>query len=635
MPNDNKIEISELDFLTIKANLKSYLSGRSEFSDFNFEGSGISVMLDLLAYTTHYLGFYNNMVANEMFLDSAIKRASVISHAKALGYTPTSKTSASGAVDITITDSDSSTTFLTKRTKFTASKDGTSYTFYNPDVETFEVLNSTQKIARNVILKEGTYRNYSYIVGGADDTQRFIIPEKNVDTSEINVYVQASTSDSTGYSDTWSRVTDITLLTSTTKSYWIQELENGQFEVVFGDNILGKKPDPGNVIILDYIVCSGSDANEIGSTESVTSRAFSTGVITYVDIEVVSPTSGGSAKESLDSIKWNAPRSFQSQNRAVTTNDYKSFITQNYSKASDVFVWGGEDNDPPEYGKVFVSVNPTEGESLSNNDKLSLQNLLKNQNVVSVIPDIVDPNYLYANINTSISYNADTTTKSTSDIKSLVVSQILAYTSLYLEMFSRNLRYSKFCKFLDDADDSILGNETIITLQKRVELALNKVRSYTIKFENPIFHPHSGHKSVISSSGVSYTKTDGTTVTVFFDDDGAGMIRLFEVIDGVNSYISLDAGTIDYSTGILSIKDFLPVSATGSLLKINAVPANKDILSERNVILQIDSSVSDSITVSVSPYDPYTSTTTPTSVSVDSTSSSSSSSSSTTSSGGY
>jgi len=629
MPNDNKIEINELDFLTIRTNLKSYLSGRSEFSDFNFEGSGISVMLDLLAYTTHYLGFYNNMIANEMFLDSAIKRSSVISHAKALGYTPTSKTSASGAVDITITDSDSSTTFLTKRTKFTASKDGTSYTFYNPDVETFEVLNDTQKIARNVILKEGTYRNYSYIVNNDGDSQRFIIPEKNVDTSEINVYVQTSTSDSSGYSDTWSRVTDITSLTSTTKAYWVQELENGQFEIVFGDNILGKKPDSGNVIILDYIVCSGSNANGIGSTESATSRAFSTGVITYVDIEVVSPTSGGSEKESLDSIKWNAPRSFQSQNRAVTANDYKSFITQNYSKANDVFVWGGEDNDPPEYGKVFVSVNPTEGESLSNNDKLTLQNLLKNQNVVSIIPDIVDPNYLYVNINTSISYDADTTTKSTSDIKSLVVTQILAYTSLYLEMFSRNLRYSKFCKFLDDADDSILGNETTITLQKRVELALNKVRSYTIKFENPIYHPETGHKPVISSSGVSYTKTDGTTVTAFFDDDGAGMIRLFEVIDGVNSYISLDAGTIDYSTGILSIKDFLPVSATGNLLKFNAVPANKDILSERNVILQIDASVADSITVNVAPYNPYISTTTPSSVST------SSSSSTTTSSGGY
>jgi len=614
---NNKLEINQLDFLTIRNNLKDYLSGRSEFSDFNFEGSGISVMLDLLAYTTHYLGFYNNMIANELFLDSAIKRSSVISHAKSLGYSPTSKTSASATVDITITNNDTSTTFLTKRSKFVGVKDGTTYTFYNPDVETFEVLNSTQKIARNVIIKEGTYRNYSYIVDNSDDTQRFIIPDKNVDTSTLSVYVQTSTTDSTGYSDTWSRVTDITSLTSTTKSYWVQETEDGQFEVYFGDNIIGKKPDSGNVVILDYIVCSGANANNIGSTETAGNRAFSSSAITdLVDIEVVSETSGGSDKESLDSIRFNAPRSFQSQNRTVTANDYTSFITQNYSKASDVFVWGGEDNDPPEYGKVFVSINPTAGEALSNNDKLSLQNLIKDQNVVSIIPDIVDPNYLYVLIKSNVSYDADSTTKTMSDIKTLVNAKIIAYTLLNLEKFSRNLRFSKFVKFLDDADESILGNETAITLQKRIELTLNKVRSYTVKFENPIFHPHDGHIPVIISSAFSYTKSDGTTVSAYFDDDGSGNMRIFEVIDGENIYLVEDAGTVDYTTGIVSIKDFLPVSSTGSLLKINAVPANKDILSERNVILKIDTSDTDSVDVTVAPYNPYSASDAPASISI-------------------
>ncbi|MBC8442908.1 MAG: hypothetical protein H8D80_01825 [Proteobacteria bacterium] len=605
--SDNKIEINELDFLTIKDNLKSYLSGRSEFSDFNFEGSGISVLLDLLAYTTHYLGFYNNMVANEMFLDSAIKRTSVISHAKALGYTPTSATSASATVDITITNDSSSTTTLTKRTKFTTSKDGTTYTFYNTDAETFEVLNTTQKIARNVILKEGTYRNYSHIVDNSTDAQRFIIPDKNADTNTLNVYVQTSVTDSTGYSDTWSKVTDITSLTSTSKSYWVQETPEGQFEVLFGDNILSKKPDSGNVVILEYLVCSGRDANDIGAAELPGSRAFSSSAITDTpaDIAVVSASSGGSSKESIKSIKWNAPRSFQSQNRSVTSNDYKSYITQNFSKASDVFVWGGEDNDPPEYGKVFASVNPTSGTSLSINDKLSLQNLLKSQNVVSIIPEIVDPNYLYILVESNIKYDAEATTKSSSDIKLLVEGQILAWTLANLEKFSRNMRFSKFCKFIDDADDSILGNDTNLKLQKHVELNLNSVRSYTIKFENPIYHPHEGHKPVISSSTFGYTKTDGTVVDVFIDDDGNGTIRLFEVIGGVNYYISENIGTVDYSKGIVSIKDLFPLSVGGDIFKINAVPANKDILSERNVILKIDAGSSDSIEVTVESYDPY------------------------------
>jgi hypothetical protein len=609
--SDNKIEINELDFLTIKNNLKTYLSGRSEFSDFNFEGSGISVLLDLLAYTTHYLGFYNNMVANEMFLDSAIKRTSVISHAKALGYTPASVTSSSAAVDITITNDDANTTILTKRTKFTTSKDGTTYTFYNPDAATFEVLNDTQKIARNVVLKEGTYRTYSHVVDNSTDAQRFIIPEINMDTSTLNVYVQASTTDSTGYSDTWSRVTDITSLTSTTKGYWIQEIENGQYEVLFGDNILSKKPDSGNVIILEYLVCSGRDANDVGAVETVGSRVFSSSAIsdTPVDIAVVSSSSGGSSKESIDSIKWNAPRSFQSQNRSVTSNDYKSYITQNFSKASDVFVWGGEDNDPPEYGKVFASVNPTSGTSLSTNDKLSLQNLLKSQNVVSIIPEIVDPNYLYVLVKSNVNYDADATTKSSTDIELLVKVQIIAWTLASLEQFSRNMRYSKFCKFLDEADDSILGNETTLTIQKHVELTLNQIRSYTIKFENPIYHPHEGHEAVISSSTFGFTKTDGTVVDAYINDDGNGIIRLFEVIDGENSYISENIGTIDYSKGIVSIKDLLPVSVGGNILKINTIPANKDILSERNVILKIDTGSSDSIDVTVNAYDPYSSST--------------------------
>jgi len=605
MANDRKIEVNELDFLTIRENLKNYLSGLDEFSDFNFEGSGISILLDLLSYVSHYQGFYNNMVANEMFLDSAIKRTSVVSHAKSLGYTPSSKTASSAIVDITINDDSSTTTTLPKRTKFTCSKDGTNYTFTNPDSGDYETLNATQKIIRNVTLKEGTWRNQSFVVDTNNDVQRFIIASKDADMSTLNVRVQTSMSDTTGNADSWSAVSDITSLTSTTKAYFTQEAENGYYEIYFGDGILGTKLSDGNVIVLEYLVTNGILANNIGSQDTSYSRTFSSSDATVSSISVVSASSGGGGKESISAIKYNAPKAFQSQNRSVTTDDYVTFISQNYNNASDVFVWGGENNNPPEYGKVLVSVKPTNGTVLSQEEKLSLQNLLKTQNLVSIIPEVVDPNYIYLKIKSNVSYDSNRTTKSASDIKILVDSYIIAYSVSDLERFNRNFRYSKFVKILDDADDSILGNETSIKIQKRIEATVNESKSYTINFDNEIYHPHDGHVSVIESSAFTYTKLDGTVVSSMLDDDGKGNIRIYEVIDGVKSYLNETAGTIDYSNGIISLKEFMPVSVDGTLLKIDVIPNSKDIISEKNGIIIIDLNDSDSVHTVVESYSPY------------------------------
>jgi len=630
MANDRKIKVNELDFLTIKENLKNYLSGLDEFSDFNFEGSGISILLDLLSYVTHYQGFYNNMVANEMFLDSAIKRTSVVSHAKSLGYTPSSKTSAEAIVDITINDDTTTTTTLTKRSKFTCQRDGTTYTFTNPDAGDFETLNATQKVIRNVTLKEGTWRNQSFVVDNNIDTQKFIISSKDVDMSTLGVRVQTSINDTTGYTDSWSAVSDITSLTSTTKAYYTQEVENGLYEIYFGDGILGTKLSDGNVIVLEYLITNGVLANDIGSQDTTYSRTFSSSDINVANISVVSASAGGGGKESINEIKFNAPKAFQSQNRSVTTNDYKTFISQNYSNAGDVFVWGGENNNPPEYGKVLISVKPTSGTVLSQEDKLGLQNLLKTQNLVSIIPEIVEPNYIYMKVKSNISYDSNTTTKSTSDIKTLVDSYIISYSVSELERFNRNFRYSKFVKVLDDADDSILGNETSIKIQKRIEVTVGKSKTYTIDFGNKIYHPHAGHMPVVESNAFTYTKLDGTVVNALLDDDGEGNIRIYEVINSVKSYLNKTAGTIDYSEGIISLKDFMPVSVDGTLLKIDIVPESKDIISERNGIIAIDLNDSDSVQTVVESYSPYSinSESSSGSVSVSSSTSSSSSSSS-------
>lgn len=605
--NNRKIEVNNLDFFEIKNNLKTYLSGLDQFSDFNFEGSGSSILLDLLAYVTHYQGFYNNMVANEMFLDSAVKRSSVVSHAKSLGYTPSSSSASTATVDITINDSDDNITYLTKRTKFTGSKDNVTYTFYNSDVETFEVLSSTQKIARNVTISEGTWRNASFLKDTNLGKQRFTIPEKNVDMSKLNVYVQKSTTDSTGWSDTWSKVSDVTSLTSTSKVYFTQETEDGYYEIYFGDGVLGSALEDGNLILIEYLVTNGIDANDIGTFDRESSRSFSSNIANVADIAVVVPSNGGRGKETLDSIKYNAPKSYQSQNRNVTTSDYKSYIQSNYSNASDVFVWGGEDNTPPEYGKVFICVKPTNATVLNNEEKISLRNLIKDQNVVSIIPDVVDPNYLYINITTKVFYDSDKTKKSAKDISALVQNQILIYDITNLEKFSRNFRHSKFVKTIDDTDPSILGNQTSITLEKRITPTIGEKKSYTIRFENPLFHPHDGHIPVLASSGFVYTKEDGSTCTAYLDDDGNGKIRMYELIDLLKKYISEDLGSIDYTRGIITLKDFMPTSVISGILKLRCIPQNSDVLAERNSIVTLDASAPDSINVSVQLYEPYSS----------------------------
>tara|TARA_R110000824_G_scaffold392175_2_gene590403 strand:- start:193 stop:2064 length:1872 start_codon:yes stop_codon:yes gene_type:complete len=605
MTNERKTEVNSLDFFGIKNNLKSYLNGLDQFSDFNFEGSGASILLDLLAYVTHYQGFYNNMVANELFLDSAVKRTSVVSHAKALGYTPSSASPATATVDIVLNDATETATYLTKRSKFTANKDNITYVFSNPDVVEFSTLSSTQKIASGVTLIEGTWRNHSFIVDSSLGSQRFIIPEKNIDTNKLIVNVQTSTTNTSGWSDSWSKVSDVTELTSDSKVYFLQETEDGHYEIYFGDGILGAKVLDGNLIVVEYLITNGSNANNIGSQDSSASPSFSSSDGNIASITVTISSNGGGGKETLDSIRFNAPKAHQTQNRNVTANDYKSYISTNYSNASDVFVWGGEDNDPPEYGKVFISIKPTNSSVLNNEEKISLQNLIKEQNMVSIIPDIIDPNYIYLNVKSKVKYNPDATSFNSSDIKDLVLSKIITWKILNLEKFDRNFRYSKFVKELDEVDDAILGNETSITLQKRLSPTIGELKSYTIRFENAFFHPHDGHESILYTTSFQYTKTNGVTVSAHMDDDGNGKIRIYELISGTKSYISEDAGTINYSKGIISLKSFNPVSVTDTIIKFNCIPENKDVISERNSILVIDSSSSDSMSVTVDAYIPY------------------------------
>ena len=366
-----KLEISELDFDGIKANLKNFLSQQDEFRDYDFEGSGMAVLLDMLAYNTHYLGFNANMLANEMFLDSADLRASVVSKAKQVGYTPTSSIAPTAVIDVVVNNASGASLTMSRGTQFSTTVNGTAYNFVNNADLSITPVDGVYKFS-NVDIFEGTYLNFKYTVNTSDTDQRFIIPNDNVDTTTLTVKVQESSSDST--TNTYTLATGITGLDSTSKVYFLQEVENGRYEVYFGDGVLGKAVADGNIIIMDYINTNRTEAN--GATTFTLNGSiggFSTATVT-----TVSNASGGADPESITSIKYNAPRDYTSQDRAVTADDYKVLVKSLYANAQAVQVYGGEDAETPDYGKVYISIKAKSGANLTETTKSSIEQVLNN-----------------------------------------------------------------------------------------------------------------------------------------------------------------------------------------------------------------------------------------------------------------
>ena len=362
-----RIRVTELDFTEIKNNLKSYLKAQPKFADYNFEGSAINTLLDVLAYNTHYSAVYSNMVANEMFLDSAVKRDSIVSLAKHLGYTPRSSTAPTAVINVTINSPAGSPATLTmpSGTTFSTQVNGTSYSYVTQSDLTI-VPSSGVYTFTNVNIKEGTSIRYEYTKDSADFNQRFLIQDDRADTSTLKVLVQNSTTDAT--TTTFTRAENILDVKDTSEVYFLNAVEDGQYEVTFGDGILGKALSDGNIIVLEYLI-----TNEETSNGAKTFTLSSTvGGTTNATITTVSNSQGGAVRETLDSIKFNAPKYYSSQNRAVTAEDFKVILPKLYGNVDSMQVWGGEDNDPPIYGKVFLSIKPVTGTTLTETTKASI-----------------------------------------------------------------------------------------------------------------------------------------------------------------------------------------------------------------------------------------------------------------------
>jgi len=585
----NKLEISDFDFDSIKANLKTFLQSQSEFQDYNFEGSGFSILLDTLAYNTHYLGFNANMLANEMYLDSADIRKNIVSLAKMLGYTPTSVRTPIANINIAVNDGTGSSITMTKGTTFTSTVDGIGYQFITNSDITITPINGVYNFS-NVSIYEGTPVSFRYVVDTNDPDQKFVIPSSLADTSTLVVKVQNSSVDTTTF--TYSLANGLQNVSNLTKAYFLQEAEDGKFEVYFGDGIIGTSLIDGNIVILEYIVTNATGANG-AATFSATSTISGFSNLT---ITVNSVAQGGTSAESKESIRFNAPLNYAAQNRAVTTTDYETIVKSIYPNAQSVSAWGGEDEENPVYGTVKIAIKPSSGSSLTSATKASIVTQLKKYNVASVRPVIVDPETTTILLTSYVKYDQKSTTKTAENLKTDIVSSLTNYNNSTLQKFDSIFRYSKILRLIDDADTSIVSNITTLKIRKTFTPILESSTRYDIYFRNPAYNPVEGYNAlnggILESSGF---KIYGDSTNVYFlDDDGLGNVRRYRLIGSVKIYNAVPQGTINYLTGQITLNS-LNVSDVEDIrgelstaIELTIKPNSNDIVPVRDQILNID-----------------------------------------------
>ena len=595
--NEKRLKVTELDFDDIKNNLKVFLKNQTQFKDYDFEGGGMNILLDTLAYNTHYLAYNTNMVANEMFLDSSSLRSSAVSHAKALGYEVGSARAPIATVNVVL-DTTAATKTMPAGTAFSTTVDGTSYQFVTiTDITSNNIGNAVNFDSTEIY--EGTYVTTKYVVDSSDIDQRFILTDPRSDTNTLTVKIQNSTTDTT--TTTYTKATDISQLSSSSTVYYLQEIEAGRFEVYFGDGIVSAGLSDGNIVQLQYVVTNKTEANGA----NVFSSPSSIDSVTDITVTTVASATGGAEPESINSIKLNAPLDYAAQGRAVTVSDYKTFVRRLFPNTQAVSVFGGEDgsydtstgvSSTPEYGKVFISIKSTTGNNLTQVQKNNLANDLAPFKVSSVTPVIVDAETTFLILNTTIQYDSTATTQTASDLESLVNTSISNYNTTDLQTFNAPFRHSKLLGLIDNTDTAILNNTTTVTLAKLFTPTISTSINYNLNFNNKFYNPHSGHNAsgggIIASTG--FYLNNVTTTTYFFDDDGAGNLRTYSVVSGERVYLDTTAGTVDYVNGTIAINAIIITgvaavdNSSSSQIRITVIPNSYDVTPVRNQILEID-----------------------------------------------
>ena len=584
----NKLVVSDYDFDAIKINLKSFLQGQTQFQDYDFEGSSLNILLDILSYNTHYLAYLANMATNELYLDSADIRNNIVSLAKMIGYTPSSPKAPMASIDIKVNNATGTNITMNKGTIFTTSVDDVSYQYVTNSDITITPANGVYNFS-GVPVYEGSLVTFKYTVDSTDVDQKFTLPNANIDTTTLLVKVQNSSSDTT--TNTYSLAGGYNNVDASSKVYFIQESQDGKFEVYFGDGINGISLSDGNIVILEYIVTN----KDLSNGASSFSLSGTIGGFSDVTITTNSNSQGGSESESDESIRHNAPLQYAAQDRAVTTTDYESLVQSIYPNALSVSAWGGEDDETPRYGIVKIGVKAASGSTLTETTKQDIVNKLKPYDVASVAPQIVDPETTSVLLTSTVKYNTGTTTKSSDTLKSEITTAVTNYNTNTLQKFDSVYRHSKLTGLIDAVDNSILSNITTIKIRKEFTPTLAASNKYDIYFRNSLFNPHSGHNSaaggILSSTGFKVT---GSDLEQFLDDDGQGNVRRYYLASGIRTYANETQGTISYTTGQITLNSLNVASisnirgATSTTIELTVTPNSNDVVPVRDQIIEID-----------------------------------------------
>jgi hypothetical protein len=578
-----QFNVTELDFQKIKDSIVDHFRSQSKYNDWDFEGSGLSTLLDVLAYNTHYNAMVAHFSLNESFLDSAQIRGNVVSHAKLVGYVPRSTRAAVATLNVTVTGNPTSPSIVTleRGTRFKTSLNNTTYNFValNSIEASKNTVNGTYAYP-NIQVYQGTLKRMLYLVDNSIPNQKFVIPETNVDTTTLRVRVKAN-QDSDEYS-IYTPFTTLAGIGAETLVYFTQENASGNYEVYFGDGILGKKPISNNVVEVEYLYTSGPVAN--GSRVFSALDTIGEIATSGISVSTVSVSSGGDERESIESIRYNAPFTYLSQNRAVTADDYRSLILKEFGGIDAVSVWGGENNIEPDFGKVYISVKPSNAPALTTVEKNNIISALKSKNIVSITPIIVDPEYTYIKLDTFFKYNPNLTDRTKAELEALIRSRIGTYAETYLQRFDGVFRYSKLLSDIDSSDPAILNSVSRVSMHKSVTPRATGTNYWDLTYSTPIYSTNSTEPVMTSSTfvigGVEHFLQDVPKENSF-----DRTIYLYKTVSGVETKLNA-VGTVYASAGRIVVNAVQP--DTTASIRIEATPNSFDLAPKRNQLLDID-----------------------------------------------
>ena len=591
-------QIANLDFADIKTALKDYMRAQSDFTDYDFEGSAITTFLDVLAYNTYYTAFNTNMVVKEMFLDSATLRDNVVSLAKQIGYRPRSATAPKATVNLTVdyqgTGITPDTLVLKQGTGFVTNYDDTLYQYVVIEDQEAPLVNNAA-IYEGIDIYQGTLLTQSYTINTALKNQRFIINNVGTDVSSIRIKVYKQQGDTSFL--TFSSAENILNLDGTSEVYFVEEIEDENYEIFFGDGVFGKKLDNGTYVEITYLTTSADATNgakTFNFSGLINDKINPSNSFPYnTSVTLVNASTGGAGVESVSSIKKQAPKSFATQDRAVTADDYVSIIKKVYASISDIITFGGEEDNPPEFGKVKIAIKPDNASTISSYTKNEIVKALKNYSVASVTPVIVDPSILYIELNSTVSFKTSKTTLSKAEIQSKVIKAVEDYiASAETEKFNGKFRHSRFASVIDGADGSINSNITNVTLRKDFYPILNSTYYYELCFVNEF--RDSCDASVMKSTG--FVVSEYPSFTVYLEDDTFGKIDLYRLnsLTGEKVYLKKGVGDINYTHGEIKLYDLTIIkgSFTDNKIEIRVEPASRDVDAVRELYLDVDISKS-------------------------------------------